>query len=137
MPESPETSAIQQRMAQLRFELDEDVQEIVDGTRELGEWKSYVRAYPWLCLGTAFVLGTWIVPQRLSGRSKDLSSGTANLNEEQAMRATPVSYDGMARGMLLAILGNLVTRNVSTFIQTKVDRFYAARTTRSQRNNQP
>lgn len=37
-------NAIQNRMEQVRRDLDEDVQDTVEGVRELGDWRSYVKA---------------------------------------------------------------------------------------------
>ena len=67
MHNSPETQAIRQRMEEVRCDLDEDVQEIVEGARDMGEWRSYVRTYPWVCLGAALAVGYLIVPRRLLG----------------------------------------------------------------------
>lgn len=61
---SPATTAIRQRMKEVRQELDEDVQEIVEGARDLRDWRSYVRSYPWVCLGAAVAVGYLIVPRR-------------------------------------------------------------------------
>jgi len=51
-------------MRDVRQELREDVQEIVVSAHQMGDWKVYVRAYPWLCVGAALAAGYLIVPQR-------------------------------------------------------------------------
>ena len=68
---SPETEAIRQRMEEVRCDLDEDVQEIVEGARDMGDWRSYVRTYPWICLGAALAVGYLIVPGRTWGTQPD------------------------------------------------------------------
>jgi hypothetical protein len=57
-------SAIQQQMRQVRRELGEDVQEIVDNARTMTDWKHYVRTYPWACVGVALAAGYFVVPSR-------------------------------------------------------------------------
>jgi hypothetical protein len=56
--------AIQTQMRQVRRELGEDVQEIVDNARILADWKHYVRTYPWVCMGVALAAGYFLVPSR-------------------------------------------------------------------------
>jgi len=51
-------------MREVRAELREDVKELVGSAKELTDWGSYVRAYPWLCVGAAAALGFMIVPSR-------------------------------------------------------------------------
>src|SRR5688572_27063119 len=65
MHNSPETEAIRQQMELVRCDLDEDVQGIVEGARDMGDWRYYVKTYPWLCLGGAVVAGYLIVPVAL------------------------------------------------------------------------
>jgi len=55
---------IRQQMREVRAELREDVKGLVGSARELTDWGSYVRAYPWLCVGAAAAVGFMIVPSR-------------------------------------------------------------------------
>ena len=64
MHDSHETNAIRQRMEEVRCDLDQDVQEIVEGARDLRDWRSYVRTYPWVCVGAALAVGYLLVPRR-------------------------------------------------------------------------
>jgi hypothetical protein len=61
---SHETKAIQQRMKEVRCDLDKDIQGIVEVTRDLRDWRSYVRAYPWVCVGAVLSAGYCIAPRR-------------------------------------------------------------------------
>jgi hypothetical protein len=61
---APSGEEIQQQMRQVRRELGEDVQEIVDSARTMTDWRHYVRTYPWVCLGAAAVVGFLVVPSR-------------------------------------------------------------------------
>jgi hypothetical protein len=56
---------IQRQMHDVRVELREDVQEIVDNARVMTDWHYYVRRYPLLCLGAAAALGYVLVPSRV------------------------------------------------------------------------
>ncbi|MCU0720959.1 MAG: hypothetical protein MUC83_14710 [Pirellula sp.] len=64
MNETHETEDILRRMGEIRDELDEGVQEIVERAREMKDWRTYVQAYPWLFLGSAVVAGYLMVPRR-------------------------------------------------------------------------
>jgi len=55
---------IQRQMREVRVELRDEVQQLVGNARELTDWPTYVRAYPWLCVGAAFAAGFLIVPSR-------------------------------------------------------------------------
>jgi hypothetical protein len=61
---SHEADAIELQMRQVRTELRRDVQGLATSARELTDWTTYVRRYPWLCLGAAAALGYLLVPQR-------------------------------------------------------------------------
>jgi hypothetical protein len=55
---------LQRQMREVRAELREDVKDLVVSANHLADWKRYVRAYPWLCVGGALALGYLLVPQR-------------------------------------------------------------------------
>jgi hypothetical protein len=97
---SPETQAIRQRMELVRCDLDEDVQEIVEGARDMGDWRYYVKTYPLICLGGALIAGYLIVP----GAFGALACVTAS-----------ASAQGGARSKLLSLVGNLVMRTALTY----------------------
>jgi len=61
---SSDAGEIQRQMREVRVELRDEVQELVGNARELTDWPTYVRAYPWLCVGAAFAVGYFIVPSR-------------------------------------------------------------------------
>jgi hypothetical protein len=62
---TPNADDIARQMRDVRTELREDVQEIVENARVLTDWQYYVRSYPWLCLGAAAVVGYLLVPPRV------------------------------------------------------------------------
>ena len=59
-----EAEAIQRHMREMRVELRDDVREMVVSAHNMADISRYVKAYPWLCLGTALAAGYLIVPQR-------------------------------------------------------------------------
>ncbi len=64
MTKTDAAEEIQQEMRQVRRELTEDMQEIVDNARVMTDWRHYVKAYPWACVGAAAAVGFWVVPSK-------------------------------------------------------------------------
>lgn len=62
---TPNADDIARQMRDVRTELREDVQEIVENSREMAHWQYYVRRYPWFCLGAATAVGYLLVPPRV------------------------------------------------------------------------
>jgi hypothetical protein len=60
----PNADDIQREMRQVRAELRDDVQDLVHSAHRMADLGTYVRAYPWLCVGAALAAGYLIVPQR-------------------------------------------------------------------------
>jgi len=56
---------IQKQMREIRSDMKEDVQDLVENARQMGDWKYYVRTYPWACLGLALAAGYFIIPSKL------------------------------------------------------------------------
>jgi len=131
--ESVETQAILERMAEVRCNLDEDVQGIVEGARDMSQWRSYVRAYPWWCLGGALALGYLVVPRH--ARAATLATQFSAPLVAQSRPATPISpLVGQAGGMLLTFVGNLAMRAVSTFANQQADKLFASTAAKAEQN---
>jgi hypothetical protein len=113
---SHETKAIRQRMEGVRCDLDKDVQGIVEGVREMRDWRSYVRTYPWACVGATLAVGYWIAPRRHVAM-RPTAESIAKLVEQGRMAETPlVTPLRKARGLLLRCVGNLVMQGVSAYV---------------------
>lgn len=77
MSETPRNGQpIEQEMRKIRHELEEDAEHLADSARNLGKWREYVRAYPWLAVGGAAALGFLLTPTRCS-HSHSASSNNA------------------------------------------------------------
>jgi hypothetical protein len=59
-----EAEEIQRQMRSVRAELRDDVTDLVKSAHKMGDWTTYVRAYPWLCVGAAAAVGYFVVPTR-------------------------------------------------------------------------
>ena len=113
---SHDTKAIRQRMEEMRCDLDEDVQGIVEGARDMRDWRSYVKTYPWVCVGAAMAVGYLLVPRRPASMQPDVEA-LAELVKQNCLAATPfVTPAGKARGLLLRCAGNLVMQGVSAYV---------------------
>ena len=137
MHDSPETTAIRQRMEEVRCDLDEDVQEIVEGARDMSDWRSYVRTYPWACLGAALAVGYLIVPRLSVGMQPDTQTPAALAHQSRLLAASYLPPKGSARGILLALVGDLVMRGVSSYVRQQAGKLFATPATKSQQDAQP
>lgn len=63
--ENSEAEAIRLEMAHVRGTLDENVQEFVEGARDLTNWRYYAKAAPWGLVGAAAAAGFLMVPRRV------------------------------------------------------------------------
>lgn len=128
---SHETKAIRQRMEEVRCDLDEDVQGIVEGAREIRDWRSYVRTDPWICAGAALAVGYWIVPRRHAATQPNAET-IAEIVEQSRLAETPlVTPLGRARGMLLRCVGNLVVQGVSAYVGQQAGKHFGPQTASS------
>jgi hypothetical protein len=65
---------IQRRMHDLRGQMDDDLEEVVDSAKEFIEWRTYVKSYPWACVGVAAAIGYLVVPSRVELESPDVDT---------------------------------------------------------------
>jgi hypothetical protein len=135
---SPETKAIRQRMEEVRCDLDEDVQTIVQGARDMVDWRSYVKTYPWVCLGAALALGYLIVPRRplMQREIQTLAELAEPAEQSRLVAMSQLSTKGNVRGMLLALVGNLAVRGISSFVEQQFDKHFASQTVNSHHEDQ-
>lgn len=58
-----DSDAIRQRMRRLRVELNSEVEAAKTEASQMLDWKSYVAAHPWLCVGAAAAAGYFLAPK--------------------------------------------------------------------------
>jgi hypothetical protein len=137
MHDSPKTNAIRQRMDEVRCDLDEDVQEIVEGARVMGKWRYYVRTYPWICLGTALAAGYLIVPRRPAGMQPASQTPAESADPSRSPETSPTPPRGHPCGMLLTFLGNVVMRGVSAYALQQAGKLFDTQVAKSPQDDQP
>ncbi len=131
MQNSDETKAIRQRMEEVRRDLDQDVQDIVEGARDMGDLRSYVRSYPWVCLAAAVAAGYLIVPRRRGVTRPDAEALTELVKQSCEARAPLVTPLGMARGFLLNYVGNALIHGVSAYVGQQASKHLGPQTSKS------
>ncbi|MEO8494315.1 MAG: hypothetical protein ABI614_04545 [Planctomycetota bacterium] len=133
----PESNDILQRMEEVRSDLDEDVQEIVEGVRDMRDWRSYVRTYPWVCVGAALAVGCIIVPRR-GMAMQPIAKTLAELAKQSRLAATPgLSEKNNTSGLVLAFVGRLVLREAASFVGQQAREFLATQAGKSPQDDQP
>ncbi len=60
----PDADAIRRRMVRVRRKLDRHVDELVESSKTLGDWREYVKAQPVAFAGLAALAGYLLVPSR-------------------------------------------------------------------------
>jgi hypothetical protein len=108
---SNDAETIQREMRLVREELRADVREVVsntqdlmDAARVLTQWQTYVRNYPWACLGAAAAVGFFVVPSR----PKVIKPDTESLMELARSKKLVFQVDPPAAkqpGMMKSLLG--------------------------------
>ncbi|MBX3450051.1 MAG: hypothetical protein KF777_10850 [Planctomycetaceae bacterium] len=132
---------LRRQMAAIRRKLPGDVERIVDGARQMVDWRNYVRDFPWGTALAAVAVGYWLVPRR-----KGLSSGELKKIEESFKRQTvrkqnsePATSAGAAG--LGAIIGglvvNLATRAAINFAAQQVGKMLGAHASAAPRPESP
>jgi len=133
---SPEATAILHRMDEVRCNLGDNMQEIVKEARELGEWRSYVKSYPWVCVGAAVAAGYLIAPRR--GRTPQVNAqSSAELPNQNRLLAATVPPRGSVRSAVLAFVGNLVVRGVASYVGEQAGKLLADKAAKPSQDNQP
>ena len=82
------------------------------------DWKHYVKAHPWVCLGAAAVLGFLIVPKRSRGTSADLPAPTEAAETARPVAAAPTAVRGMVDALVGAVAGIAVREAIADLGQS-------------------
>ena len=122
MSSPPQGDAVRERMQQLRCEIDGDMADMAASARSVVDWKHYVKTYPWVCLGTAAVLGFLIVPKRSRAIRPDLATLT-ELAKTGHLIGTPAS--AATHGLidaLLATVANIAVQRATAYLGQSMGR---------------
>lgn len=95
-----ESEEILRRMKEIRNDLDEDVQEIVEQARAMQDWRTYMKSHPWVFVGAAVAVGYILVPNR---RVRVETNATVQVPAKKL-------------GGVLAFVGQLVFREVVSYV---------------------
>ena len=68
---SKEAEKLRAQMANIRRDLSEDVEAVVENAKELTEWRNFVKRHPVLSVSAAAAIGFLLVPKRLNVMSPD------------------------------------------------------------------
>jgi hypothetical protein len=137
LPESPATDAILRRMEEVRWDVDEDVQEIVEGARDMGKWRYYVKNYPWVCLGAALAAGYLIVPRRSLAMPPAAQKADELAKPSPVLETTGSSLTSNVGAIVLPLVGNLVMQGIVAYVGQQADKFFASETVQPSRDHQP
>jgi hypothetical protein len=125
-----DVSEIQQRMAQIRHDMHQEVRGAVKGAHSLTDWKSLVANYPWLSLGVAATVGYLVVPWRATRPQALVSLTTA---PELAVIGTATEQRPTARrprwkafGVVSGLLVPVVLRAAQNYALNYFEQWLAA-----------
>lgn len=107
MSNLPSAEAIQAQMRNMRCEVGDDVQGIVENARTLTDWHYYVRTYPWACLGAAAAVGYLVIPTRIHYVRPDPAT-LAELARQQKVVVQPSESSKPKTGLFAAAMAMAV-----------------------------
>lgn len=115
---TPSAEMLRSEMAQVRHELSEDVDDVVENAKELTDWRHYVRKYPFVCVGAALAVGYLVVPQRIeivspSAKQIEKLAKRDHLVVKHSPNAGPASPGWKSK--LLTFGANLLLRSAITY----------------------
>lgn len=129
MNDTPLSDPAPARMQQIRGDIDQDLEEMVESARSMVDWKHYVKTYPWVCLGAAVALGFLIVPKRSTVIRPDLAALT-KLARSGHLAVKPAGMRGVVDA-LLATAANIAVRQATVSVGRSVGRLLGTGTDKS------
>jgi hypothetical protein len=119
--DAPTIQDIQQRMREVRRELRCDVHQLAASTEEMTDWRFYVRAHPWACMGTALMVGYFIVPSRYSYARLDTAGLDAVANvARQGAREERSARNGSWGRIIAKTVASAALRGALGYIGNRV-----------------
>lgn len=116
MNDPPLDDTVGARMQGVRCDIDQDLEDVSASARSMVDWKHYVTAYPWVCLGAAAVLGFLIVPKRSTATNADAATPTEPAKTSQpAVNSAPTAAHGLAEALVVAVVSIAVREAIAYF----------------------
>lgn len=122
MSDSPSHEAVQAQMQQLRCDIDGGMHDMAANARRVVDWKHYVSAHPWVCLGAAAALGFLIVPKRSRTNRPDAAAVTELARTGQLVVAPPAASTHGWIDALLAGVANVAVRKAAEYLSQSAGR---------------
>ena len=102
MSESLRAEQIRRRMAQIRTDLHDDVDVIVETARVMADWRHYWSSYPWACLAAAAAVGYLVVPTKVQIVQPDMQT-VLDLARRHQLSVQPIKDASKRSGIAGAI----------------------------------
>lgn len=118
MPDSNETDRIRAEMAQIRCDLNDDVEGLVEHAREMTDWRHYVKTYPWASVAAAAALGYFAVPKKsqiISPDEKTLAA-LARKNQLVVVDRPKAEKRRTLSGSLFNLVASLAMRGIMAYV---------------------
>lgn len=110
---SDEADRIRRQMQNVRQDVGDNVKDIVQGARQLSDWRYYVRRHPWACVGSAFAVGFMAMPGPRKSLPADLQKVVEQLRASGfGVTPAPTAGGGSFAGRLVALAAPIVVRQV-------------------------
>jgi hypothetical protein len=104
---------MQERMQGIRGDIDQGLEDVSASARSMVDWKHYVKSYPWLCMGTAAVLGFLLVPKR--SRATSPKAAALPETENRATDSAPSAVRGVVE-LLVAGAVSFAVREAAAYV---------------------
>jgi len=122
MTNPPLADTVRARMQGIRCDIDQDLEDVSASARSLVDWKHYVEAYPWLCLGTAAALGFLIVPKRATAINADPANPPEPATTgDLAVKSARAAVRGLGDALVATVV-SIAVREATAYLGRSVGR---------------
>jgi len=116
MNDPPLNDTVRVRMQGIRCEIDQDLEDVSASVHNMVDWKHYVEAYPWLCVGAAAALGFLIVPKRSAATNAGAATPTEPASTSHPAASSPsAAGHGWVKTIVTAVVGIAVREAIAYF----------------------
>lgn len=128
---------IRQQMRQIRRELGDDVEDLVEQAERLMDWRYYVQQYPWVTVGVATLAGYFLVPRRTVAFPAD-DRTLERLAEKlpMMMQKPPEAKRPTIFGSLLQMGTNLAMRAAMAYVSQQAGKILGQQAAAPQQPNE-